>query len=101
VDGLEALTLSKLQSLEDLIGIGDEIGYLNLDLRAVDVERLPLAPSVVISLNMNVVELLVDEGLGKVIIGDDLANGAVLENFHLFRAANATSEREDTALTWV
>ena len=102
VDSLEALALSKLLRLEDLVGIGDEFGHLDLDLGAVDVEGLALVPpSVVLSLNVNVVELFVDEGLGKVVGGDNLANGVVLEKLHLLRAADATSEREDTALAWV
>ena len=50
-------------------------------------------------LMVDIVELFVDEGLGKVLLIDDLANRAVLEELHLLRATDATAEREHTAFS--
>ena len=72
MDGLAELTSSKLLSLEDLIGLGDELRHLNFDLRSVDIERLPLHGSSSVSMTnfylmVDIVELFVDEGLGKIV----------------------------------
>ena len=105
IDGLAELARCKLLSLEDLIGISDEFGHLDFDLGAVNIEGLSLlrssSASMIFNLTVDIVELFVDEGLGKIVCFDDLANGAVLEHVHLLRAADATSEREDTTLARV
>ena len=104
-DGLVELTLSNVVSFLDVFGICNELRHLNFDFRAVDVERLSLdwsSSSVVdFYLVVDVVELFVDEGLGKILLVDNLTNRVVLEDVHLLRAADATSEREDTTLSWI
>ena len=105
IDGLAELARCKLLGLEDLIGISDEFGHLDFDLGAVNIEGLSLlrssSASMIFNLTVDIVELFVDEGLGKIVCFDDLANGAVLEHVHLLGTADATSEREDTTLARV
>ena len=70
----------------DLVGECDEVRDLDLDERAVDLVH-------------NLAALAIDdEGLGDVLLGDDLAVGALLEHVELLRAANTAAERVDGAL---
>ena len=103
VNGFEELTVSKLLSFKNLVRIGDEIRDFDFNFRSVNVKRLPLLvpTSIVLFLTVNVVELFVDKGLGKIIGRDDLANGVVLKKLHLLRATDATSKWKDSTLSWV